>query len=153
MASITAGTDGVSWSCEVVPAAMRRARVLIAEDNAHYAAFLTRLLESHHEILAVVSSGERLVDLAAARRPDVIVADIGLDGLDGVAATMRIHAQFPALPIVLVTAGDALAMQSLAVEAGAITVLHKSRASELIDVLQCLGTPGSPCRPVPTSVS
>ena len=73
-------------------------------------------------------------------RPGAIVSDVGLEGMDGIAATIRVHALLPMLPIVLVTAGDDLALRPRAEAAGAIALLHKSRVDELVDTLGRLWT-------------
>jgi two-component system OmpR family response regulator len=115
-----------------------RRRLLVAEDDPDVARALLRWLGIDYDIVAVVSSGESLVEQAEALRPDGIVSDVGLEGLNGIAATTRIHALFPGLPILLVTAGDAAKLRPYAVAAGAVTLLHKSRLAELIDTLRGL---------------
>lgn len=58
-------------------------------------------------------------------RPDVVVADVRMPGLDGVALVRRIKARFPALPVVLVSAfADEQAWHE-ALQAGATDVFPK----------------------------
>lgn len=115
-----------------------RPRLLVAEDNRRFAAVLKGWLSIDYDILEVVSSGERLVEQTATLRPDAVVSDVGLKGMNGIEATTRIRKLFPTLPIVLVTAGCASELRPHAVAAGAVTVLDKSRPTELADVLRRL---------------
>lgn len=119
-------------------AALVRRRLLLAEDDASVARALRRLLKIDFDIVAVVTSGEDLVERAVACRPDAIVSDVGLKGLNGIAATARIRALLPAVPIVLVTGGDADSLRPQAVAAGAVTLLHKAGVDDLVNVLHGL---------------
>lgn len=63
------------------PAAQRR--TLIIDDNADAAATLGMLLELSNNEVLIAHSGEAGLELARERRPDVILVDIGLPGMDG----------------------------------------------------------------------
>jgi DNA-binding NarL/FixJ family response regulator len=67
-------------------------RVALADDQALVRAGLRVLLEHEDDITVVgeAADGEQAVDLALASRPDVILMDLQMPRLDGVAATMRI---------------------------------------------------------------
>jgi DNA-binding NarL/FixJ family response regulator len=67
-------------------------RVVIADEQALIRAGLRVLLESEDDIVVVgeAADGEQAVELALSRRPDVILMDIDMPKLDGVAATLRI---------------------------------------------------------------
>ena len=69
-------------------------RVLIADDQALLRAGLRMLLESEPDIAVVgeAADGEEAVSLAREARPDVILMDIRMPGVDGVEATQRIAA-------------------------------------------------------------
>ncbi len=69
----------------------RRRRVLVVEDNQDNAESLRLLLEFFGYEVAVAATGPDGVRLARAGRPDVVLCDIGLPGLDGfgVAAALR----------------------------------------------------------------
>jgi signal transduction histidine kinase len=68
-----------------MPAAPRPLRVLIVEDNADAAEILRALLEHHGCTVSVAYSGPAGVHAARAQRPDVVLCDIGLPGMDGYA--------------------------------------------------------------------
>jgi two-component system CheB/CheR fusion protein len=69
-----------------------RLRVLIADDNRDAAESLARLLEmSGHEV-NVVTNGAAAIAQAASTRPDVVLLDIGMPGLDGYEVARRLRA-------------------------------------------------------------
>jgi signal transduction histidine kinase len=73
------------------PRAARQQRVLVVEDNKDAADSLRMLLEAYGYEVAVAYTGPDGVRAAEARRPEVIICDIGLPGMDGyrVAETLR----------------------------------------------------------------
>ena len=115
-----------------------RQRVLLAENNSMMAGALLRLLSSDFEVVAVVTSGEDLIDRASKLSPDAILADVGLDGLDGISATVEIHRRFPTIPIVLMTAYDVDSLRHRAITAGASALLSKSDSNVFVDILHQL---------------
>ncbi|HKY30124.1 MAG TPA: response regulator [Pyrinomonadaceae bacterium] len=80
--------------------------VLIVED-AEDSRYLMRLeLEQLGYVVIEAENGERAVQLALQERPDIILMDLTLPVMDGLAATARIrsHAEMPNIPIIAVTA-------------------------------------------------
>ena len=65
---------------------MYRPRVLLAEDHADTAERLRKLLRAEFDVVASVEDGDALVDAAERLSPDVIVSDIAMPGIDGIAA-------------------------------------------------------------------
>ncbi len=80
----------------------------MVEDDDLLAFALTEFLEAdgRFSILGRARDGREGVELAAALDPDVVVMDIGMPVMDGVEATRLIHAQFPSMPIVLISGLD-----------------------------------------------
>jgi signal transduction histidine kinase len=68
-----------------MPAEARPLHVLIVEDNADSADILKTLLEHHGYRVSVAYSGPAGVSAAKSGRPDVVLCDIGLPGMDGYA--------------------------------------------------------------------
>jgi CheY-like chemotaxis protein len=77
-------------------------RILIAEDNRDSAESLKTLLEALGYEAHIAYDGEAAVRSAASLRPDVILMDIGLPGLNGFDATRRIRAENPGMPVMIV---------------------------------------------------
>ena len=87
------------------------ARILIVEDDQLIQEYVAALLRDDGHEVTVASDGESGVDIAHALRPDLIIADIRLPKLDGVAMIARIRAD-PATDgahIIAVSAGEILA--------------------------------------------
>lgn len=81
-------------------------RVLVVEDEAMVAALLQEIImEAGGEVVGTISSGLASVGAAAVTRPDVIVMDIGLPGMDGIDAAAIIRARY-AIPSVLISGKD-----------------------------------------------
>ncbi|MBW4520745.1 MAG: response regulator transcription factor [Scytolyngbya sp. HA4215-MV1] len=80
-------------------------RILIVEDDPMMQLGLEQSLEDcpQFEIVGQANDGYLGVDLALKLKPDLIVMDIGLPRLDGIAATQQIKAALPAVRIVMLT--------------------------------------------------
>jgi DNA-binding NarL/FixJ family response regulator len=118
---------------------MARPRVVLAEDHARVAEELRGLLEREFEVVAVVTDGHALVRAVGASRPDVVVTDIVMPGLDGIAATAALLAQFPETRVVLITAHDDPEIATRGLAAGALAYVPKHSAGhELLPAVRAL---------------
>jgi len=109
------------------PVAPHRGRIVLADDNADMRAYIRRLLEGADYRLEVVADGDAALAACLAAPPLLLLADVMMPGLDGMALTRRLRAA-PAtapLPIVLLSAraGDAAKIEGFA--AGADDYLTK----------------------------
>ncbi len=66
-------------------------RVLVVDDNADSVAMLTMLLEMKGHVTAMAQSGPEALEKAESFRPDVVVLDIGLPGMDGYEVAGRLR--------------------------------------------------------------
>ena len=80
--------------------------ILIVEDNERNLKLVRDLLEHAGYRTLVARSAENGLELAAARRPDLILMDIQLPGLDGLAALGRLrgNAETAGIPTIALTA-------------------------------------------------
>lgn len=80
-------------------------RVLIVEDHDDYREFVSSLIQSRSEfqVISEVADGTEAVRIAAELRPDLILLDIGLPGLNGLEAARRILQRNPGSRIVFVS--------------------------------------------------
>jgi two-component system, NarL family, response regulator LiaR len=80
-------------------------RILIVEDDPMMQLGLTQALEDYPAFVIVgqANDGYSGVELALSLKPDVIVMDIGLPRLDGIAATQQIRAKLPDVRVVILT--------------------------------------------------
>jgi DNA-binding NarL/FixJ family response regulator len=107
--------------------------VLLADDHAAVAELLRGVLEPEFEVAAMVGDGLALVEAADAIRPDVIVTDIGMPCLDGIAAALMILRKDPEARIVFVTLHAEADLLEPALAAGALgCVLKLTAGGELV---------------------
>jgi DNA-binding NarL/FixJ family response regulator len=109
---------------------MYRPRVLLAEDHAETAARLRKLLGVDFEVVASVEDGRALVDATERLSPDVVVADIDMPGVDGIAATALIRRHDPDARIVLVTVHSEAMLVEAGLAAGALGYVLKDTAGD-----------------------
>ena len=105
--------------------------VLVVEDSRVIRDYLVYTVETDPGIRAIgtADSGEAALEFLGRRRPDVILMDIHLPGIDGFETTRRIMSWAP-VPIVVCTASagfDQVHTAMRALEAGALAVLKKPR--------------------------
>ena len=109
-------------------------RILIADDHPIVREGLTAVLETQPDfaIVGEADSGTQAVERAAALRPDVILLDLALPELDGVAALRQIRAADPTARVIIFTAFDTDERILAAVQAGAQGYLLKDDAMEMV---------------------
>ncbi|HXZ96473.1 MAG TPA: response regulator [Burkholderiales bacterium] len=85
---------------------MNTKRVLLVEDNERNLKLLRDLLEVKGYLVVAAMSAEEGLPLAQADPPNLIVMDIGLPGMDGIAAlqVLRADARTRSIPVIAVTA-------------------------------------------------
>ena len=93
---------------------------LVVEDFEDSRFMMRRLLELAGYCVVEASDGEQAVKLALQERPELILMDLSLPKLDGLAATRKIRMQpgFDEIPIVAVSAHDSPQTRTEALEAG-----------------------------------
>src|SRR3954449_461056 len=104
--------------------------VLVVDDAPPVRRMLERTLAAEgHDVVAVADGGAAL---AAIERsvPDVVVLDVAMPGLDGLAVTRRVRAKGLAVPILLLTARDGVPDRVAGLDAGADDYLVKPFAVE-----------------------
>jgi len=84
------------------------------------------LAREQFDVVGVAHDGLEVLPLVASCRPDVVVLDLSMPGLDGIACLSRIHAQHPELPVVILTASSAPLAREAALAAGAADFVAKS---------------------------
>jgi DNA-binding NarL/FixJ family response regulator len=73
-----------------------------------------------------VDSGEQALEHARSARPDIVIMDINLPGIDGIEATCRMKAKAPETAVVMLTTHDTPQHRAAAASAGAAGYIPKS---------------------------
>jgi DNA-binding NarL/FixJ family response regulator len=109
-------------------------RVLIADDQALVREGLALLLGQYPEleVVGVAADGESAVAMAVELRPDVVLMDLVMPGMDGVDATRQILVAFPRTQVVILSAYADDESIFAAINAGASGYLTKDSGGEQI---------------------
>jgi two-component system, OmpR family, response regulator MprA len=102
-----------------------RESVLVVDDDAPIRRMLERTLSAEgYEVAAAADGGSALAQVERSM-PDVIVLDVAMPGMDGLAVTRRLRGKGLQVPILLLTARDALHERVAGLDAGADDYLVK----------------------------
>ena len=107
-----------------------RVRVLVADDHLAVLEGLCAVLEPEFDVIATVGDGNALVAAATTLTPDVIVTDIAMPGLDGIAAAGEIMRRYPRARIVFVTVHNDAELVQKGLATGALGYVLKLTAGE-----------------------
>ncbi len=114
-------------------------RVLVVDDQPLFAEAISVLLKLNEgiEVVGTAADGQEAVDRAIALEPDLVLMDIQMPRLDGIAATRRIRRRLPHTKVLMMTAltGDEYVEQAL--QAGAEACVRKfSHAGDLLTAIE-----------------
>jgi signal transduction histidine kinase/CheY-like chemotaxis protein len=122
-----AGADGTS--------ALAGSRVLVADDNADMSEYVSRLLRERGCVVDIARDGREALAMARMRRPDLVLSDVMMPGLDGfeLLAALRADGRTSSIPVILLSARAGEEARVEGVEAGADDYLIKPfSARELV---------------------
>jgi DNA-binding NarL/FixJ family response regulator len=125
-------------------------RVLLCDDHVVVREGLARLLENAEgiEVVAVASDGEEGLEQARLTQPDVVLMDLSMPRLDGVAATRAILAELPGTYIVVLTSFADRERVLEAIDAGAAGyVLKDSDGAEVVRAIRAAAAGDAPLDP------
>ena len=127
--------------------------VLLVDDHPLVRAGLTTLLASTEDLVVVgeASGGEQAIELAVERKPDVVLMDLSMPGMNGVEATRGLLALQPETHVVVLTSFHDQAQVAGALEAGAVGYLLKD--SDPRDVMSAIRSAASGHAPLDPRVA
>jgi DNA-binding NarL/FixJ family response regulator len=123
---------------EALAVTPRKITVLIADDHRLFADALEAILETdgRFEVVGKAHDGESAVRLAGTTKPDVVLMDIAMPGVDGVEATRRIRKRRKSTAVLILTGSNARSDVDRARRAGAAAYVTKDRiASQLVEAI------------------
>jgi DNA-binding NarL/FixJ family response regulator len=112
-------------------------RILIADDHALFRDGLRSLLAAQgHEVIGEAKNGREAIALAHEKRPDIVLMDVSMPELDGIAATRQLTSELPDMKVVVLTASEDETTLFEAIKAGAHGYLLKNlEADEFFELL------------------
>lgn len=113
------------------------ARVLVVDDDPGLLRLMQLRLEAAGYSVAAVASAEQALAHLAVSRPQVVVTDLQMGGMDGIALFEAIQSDNPALPVIILTAHGTIPDAVAAVKAGVFGYLTKPfDAKALLDEIE-----------------
>jgi DNA-binding NarL/FixJ family response regulator len=117
-------------------------RILLADDHETVREGLRMILDAQPDmrVVATASDGREAVDQAERITPDVVIMDISMPGLNGLAATMQLAERCPGAKVLTLTRhADSSYVQQLMRAGAAGYVLKQSRPAELLHAIRSVG--------------
>lgn len=118
---------------------MTKIRVVIADDQTLFRQGLTTLLsiQPDIEVVGEAQNGIEALQLIAEHAPDVVLMDVEMPVLDGVAATRRVRQEYPSCQVVILTTFDNDDYVFEGLRVGALGYLLKDTpANKLVDAIR-----------------
>ncbi len=103
-------------------------QVLIVDDQEPFRSAVRMVVDltDGFEVAGEAATGEEGLDLAARLRPDLVLMDINMPGIDGLETTRRLLRDLPETKVVIFSTYEANEYESRALEAGAKAFVPKS---------------------------
>jgi DNA-binding NarL/FixJ family response regulator len=130
-------------------------KVLIADDHPLVLLGVRRMLEASEdiEVAGEAQSGPEALALVERRRPDVVLLDLRMPGVEGGSLIAQIVGDFPAVRVVVLSASDDAVSVRTALEAGASAYVLKSvKPVDIASILRQVSDDGMVFRSVPPAV-
>jgi DNA-binding NarL/FixJ family response regulator len=116
---------------------LSRARVLLADDHHEFLEQVKSILAADFDVIGSAINGHELVALGDAIRPDVVIADISMPGLNGIDAVRRLMANGSTAKVIFLTLHEDGAFVDACLAAGAMGYVLKNRIStDLVIAIQ-----------------
>ncbi len=125
---------------------MKKTTVMIVDDHAIFRMGLASLLGTAKDITVIgdAGDGESAVKKALKLRPDVVIMDFLMPGVDGAEATRRILAEWPEAKVVIFTTYDSANGIGHALDAGAKgAIVKKAEFDDLLDAIRAVAAGGT----------
>jgi len=115
-------------------------RVVIADDHDLFRQILKLTLDqAGMEVVGIAATGRQAIDAVIEHKPDIVLLDIVMPGMDGLAALSVIKYLAPELPVIIITAAVDPVYMARAGELGAVGYYSKGvKADELISGIQAI---------------
>jgi len=103
----------------------RSAHLLVVDDDADHLALVERWLALEGFSVTAVGSGEKALAVLESKRPDLVITDLVMGGIDGLRLLREIHRHDPVLPVIIVSGQAGIPEAVRATHLGASAFLTK----------------------------
>lgn len=103
----------------------RKAKILLVDDDTSLLKLLGLRLKSEGFVVQTAESGPQALEQLEKERPDLVLSDLKMDGMDGLALFDRIQAQYVGLPVIIMTAHGSITDAVTATRSGVFGFLTK----------------------------
>jgi two-component system chemotaxis response regulator CheB len=114
-------------------------RILIAEDDAALAGFVRQGLQGEHYAVDVVEDGEQARAMGSEFDYDLVILDLNLPKLDGVAVLRHLRLKRPSLPVLVLTQRSRVEDRVQCLDTGADDYVPKQLSSASLDIFHIRG--------------
>jgi DNA-binding NarL/FixJ family response regulator len=129
------------WGQQKEKTPLKRLRVLLADDHIALLERVVGFLKPEYDIVASVNDGNALVEAALSLRPDLVIADISMPGLNGIEAVRQLKSAGSTATVIFLTIHEDPDFVPECFEAGGSAYVVKSRlASDLIPAIRMVLT-------------
>ena len=116
---------------------MKRTRIILADDHTMLMDAVRNLLEPEYDVVGTFPNGEELIQAAEQLAPDVVILDVCMPTLNGLAACVRLRTRLPKVKVIFLTMNQDSETAGEAFRSGANGyVLKTSAASELVAAIR-----------------
>ena len=107
---------------------MSQAKILLVDDDARVRRVISSMLSRHPgwEVCGEAADGQESINQARATRPDVVLMDVSMPGMNGLEATRILRREIPQMDVILVSQNDPSIVSRQAAEVGARAYCSKS---------------------------
>jgi len=114
-------------------------KIVLADDHLIVAQGVAGLLKNTHEIVAIAQSGEELIELVKQHKPDLVITDVSMGDMTGIAAAAMIQRIDKEVKIICLTMHKEQEYAEGAFAAGVLGYVLKNEATEeLIEAVECV---------------
>lgn len=112
---------------------MSAGKVLVVDDEPEVRQVLHEFLASRGYEVCLASSGTEALEHLDTLKPDLVLLDVAMPGIDGVETLRRIVAADPSLPVIMVTANADIGVTSKLLALGAVDYVPKPFDLDYLD--------------------
>jgi len=109
---------------------MTKLRLIVADDSPHFLPKFISVLKAEFDVVATAADGRTALDLVRRHKPDVVVLDLFMPGLNGIEVTKELAKHSPSLPVVICSTETDPEIVEAAREAGAVEYVFKARVEK-----------------------